>query len=62
METQKEERLSDLRITQALEVGAEVLAICCPYCMLNFDDSLLNMGKDDVLEIRDIAELVNEAV
>lgn len=62
METKKEERLSDLRIQQALDVGAEVLAICCPYCMLNFDDSLLNMGKEDVLEIRDIAELVNEVI
>ena len=62
METKKEERFSDIRITQALDVGAEVLAICCPYCMLNFDDSLLNMGKEDMLEIRDISELVNEVI
>ena len=62
METKKEERFSDLRIDQALEVGAQVLAISCPYCMLNFDDSLLTMGKEGVLEIRDIAEIVNEAI
>jgi Fe-S oxidoreductase len=62
METKKEERFSDLRIDQALEVGAEVLAIACPYCMLNFDDSLLTMGKEGVLEIRDIAEIVNEVI
>jgi len=62
METKKEERLSDLRIEQALEVGAEVLAISCPYCMLNFDDSLLTMDKEDLLEIRDISELVNEVI
>ncbi len=62
METKKEERLSDLRIQQALDVGAEVLAICCPYCMLNFDDSLLNMGREDEIEIKDIAELVNEVI
>jgi Fe-S oxidoreductase len=62
METKKEERFSDLRIDQALDVGAEVLAICCPYCMLNFDDSLLNMGKEDVLEIKDISELVSEVI
>ena len=61
-ETKKEERFSDLRIQQALEIGAEVLAICCPYCMLNFDDSLLTMDKEDVLEIRDISELVNEVM
>jgi len=62
METKKEERFSNIRIEQALEVGAEVLAICCPYCMLNFDDSLLTMGKEGVLEIRDISELVKEVI
>jgi len=62
METRKEERFSDLRLEQALEVGAEVLAIACPYCMLNFDDSLLNMNKEGALEIRDIMELVSEVI
>ncbi len=62
METKKEERFSDIRIKQALEVGAEVFVICCPYCMLNFDDSLLTMQKEDVLEIRDISELVNKVI
>jgi Fe-S oxidoreductase len=62
METKKEERFSDLRIEQALEVGAEVIALACPYCMLNFDDSLLTMGKEGVLEIRDIAEIVKEVI
>lgn len=62
METKKEERFSDIRIQQALEVGAEVLAICCPYCMLNFDDSLLSMGKEGEIEIKDISELINEVV
>ncbi len=62
METKKEERFSDLRIHQALEVGAEVLAICCPYCMLNFDDSLLTMGKEGSLKIIDVTEIVREVV
>ena len=62
METRKEERLSDLRIEQALEVGAEVLAVACPYCLINFADSLLTMNKEGVLEVRDISELVNEVI
>ena len=62
METKKGERCSDLRIEQALEVGAEVLAIACPYCLLNFDDSLLTLDKEGLLEIRDISELVNEVI
>lgn len=61
METKKGEGLSDLRVNQALEVGANVLAIACPYCMLNFKDSLLTVDQDDSLEVKDIAELVAEA-
>lgn len=62
METKKGERFSDLRIEQALGVGAEVLAIACPYCLLNFQDSLLTLGKESALEVKDISELVNEAI
>jgi len=62
METRKGERFSDLRIEQALETEASVLAVFCPYCMVNFEDSLLSSDKGDVIEIRDITELVQEAI
>ena len=62
METKKEERLSNLRVDQALDVGAQVLALSCPYCVLNFDDSVLTLGKQDVLEIRDITEILNSVI
>ncbi len=62
METVKEERLSSYRIEQAMEMGAEVIALSCPYCMLNFDDGVLNMGKDDVLEVKDITEIINSVI
>jgi len=62
MESKKGERLSDVRLDQALEVGADILAIACPYCMINLEDSVLSSNKEDVMEIRDIAELVQEAI
>jgi len=62
METKKGERFSELRIEQALETGASTLAISCPYCMANFNDGVLSMNKEDVIEIKDIAELVSEAL
>lgn len=61
METEKGKRLSDLRLSQAIETGAEVLAVACPYCMLNFEDSLLTSNKGDAVEVKDISELVREA-
>lgn len=60
VETEKEERFSDLRVNQAVEVGAKVLVTSCPFCMLNLEDSLLTMDKGDDLEIKDISEIVQE--
>ena len=60
METPKEERFSDLRLVQAIEAGADVLATSCPYCIANFEDSRLNSKDSDSIEIKDITEIVNE--
>ena len=62
METKKGERFSDILVEQAVELGAEVLATACPYCILNFKDSVLTMGREDVLEVRDISEIVDEVI
>ncbi len=62
METKREERFTEIRINQALEVGADILAVACPYCYINLQDSLVTMGKEDVLQIKDISELIAEAI
>jgi Fe-S oxidoreductase len=58
LETRKEERFSDIRVEQAVELGADILVTACPYCLTNFKDSLLTTGKSEVLEIKDISQLV----
>jgi Fe-S oxidoreductase len=62
METAKGERFSDLRLMQALETGAEVLITACPYCIANFEDSRLNLELTDKIEIKDLTEVVREAL
>ena len=62
METKKGERFSDIRLEQAIGLGAEVLALACPYCMSMFKDSQLTVDKDESIEIKDISELVQEAI
>jgi Fe-S oxidoreductase len=62
METPKSERFSDLRVQQAAETGAEVLVTSCPYCITNFEESRLGMEGEDVLEIKDLTEIVAEAI
>ncbi len=62
MDTPMSERFSDLRIKQAQAVGAEVLVTACPYCITNFEESRLNLEVEDVLEIKDITEIVQAVI
>ncbi|WP_207678917.1 (Fe-S)-binding protein [Desulfonema magnum] len=62
MDTPMEERFSDIRLVQANEVGAQVLATSCPYCITNFEESRLNLEYDEVLEIKDITEIIQEVI
>ena len=61
METPKEERFSDLRLQQALDVGAEVLVTSCPYCIVNFEDSSLSLEDGEALQIKDITEIIQHS-
>ncbi|MBN2060818.1 MAG: (Fe-S)-binding protein [Deltaproteobacteria bacterium] len=62
METPAGERFSELKVAQAIDLDADVLAVACPYCMLLFDDAILAMGKEDVLKVKDISELVLQGI
>jgi Fe-S oxidoreductase len=62
METPKGERFSDLRVEQAVTAGAEVLVTSCPYCITNFEDSRLNLEYSDVIEVKDITEIIQEVI
>jgi Fe-S oxidoreductase len=62
METPKGERFSDLRVEQAIGAGAEVLATSCPYCIANFEDSRLTLDVAGKIEVKDITEIIAEAI
>jgi Fe-S oxidoreductase len=62
METPKGERFSDLRLGQAMGVGAQVLVTACPYCITNFEDSRLNVAGGEAIEVKDITEIIREAL
>jgi len=60
METPKSERFSNLRLEEAIGVGAEVLVTSCPYCITNFEDSRVVLNYDDVIQVKDITEILQE--
>jgi len=62
MDTPREERFSDIRLKQAQAVGAQVLATACPYCITNFEESRLNLEYEDILEVKDVTEIINDMI
>jgi Fe-S oxidoreductase len=62
METRKEERFADIRLAQAVSAGAHVLATACPYCLVNFEASLPAEYDRKPLLVKDITEMVAEAL
>ena len=53
------ERLSENRVKEAIEVGAEVLAVCCPYEVSRFEDAVKSTNNDGKLAVMDIIEIID---
>ncbi len=56
------ERLSENRVREAVEVGAEVLAVCCPYEVSRFEDAVKSTDNDGKLEVLDIIEILDKCM
>jgi len=61
METHPEKRFSDLRVREAHEAGAEILATACPYCISMLEDSLKSTDLEEQLQVKDISEILLES-
>src|SRR3972149_1891702 len=62
METPRRERFSDIRLRQAMEVGAEVLVISCPYCISNFEASRETLDVVENIGVKDVTEIISESL
>jgi len=56
------ERLAEERIRGAVDVGAEVIASACPFCLSTLEDAVLTAGLEGSIEVMDIAEIVAKAL
>jgi Fe-S oxidoreductase len=56
------ERLSERRVKEAVATGADVLAVSCPYEVSRFEDALKVLGYDKRMMVRDVTELLAEAM
>jgi Fe-S oxidoreductase/nitrate reductase gamma subunit len=56
------QRVNQLRARQALDTGAEVVAVGCPFCLTMLEDGVNHCKGDRGVRVLDVAELLWEAV
>ena len=55
-------RLTEDRVREALDIGADIIAVACPFCLLTFDDSIKTTNSEGRIQVKDIMELVAETL
>ena len=55
-------RNAEIRIKEALSLGASIISTSCPFCLLTLEDAVKISGRADQIMVKDISELVAEAM
>jgi Fe-S oxidoreductase len=56
------QRLAEVRVNDAVELGAEILATSCPLCVLTLEDAVKTSGNEEKIRVMDVTELLAEAL
>jgi Fe-S oxidoreductase len=56
------QRLAEVRVNDAVELGAEILATACPFCVLTLEDAAKTSGHEEKIRVMDVTELLAEAI
>jgi Fe-S oxidoreductase/nitrate reductase gamma subunit len=57
-----DQRVNRERARQALDTGADVVAVACPFCMTMLEDGIGALAGDRDVNVKDVAELLRDAV
>jgi Fe-S oxidoreductase len=55
-------RLAQMRVKEALDTGAEILATACPFCLLTLDEAVKHLNATERIRVMDIAEIAAQAL
>jgi Fe-S oxidoreductase len=56
------DRINYVRFQEAIDTGVDVVATACSFCTFMMDDALKVKGKEDTMQVLDIAEMVATAL
>lgn len=60
LEDEEGGRVNIERTKEALETGADTIALACPFCMTMITDGVKHFEKSEEVEVKDIAEIILE--
>lgn len=55
MEESEGRKINIERVTEAVETGADEVAVACPFCYIMMDDGIKELGKDENVRVRDVS-------
>lgn len=55
-------RINEERVRQAVETSAPVLISNCPFCLTMFEDGIKTGNREEILRVRDLAEIIAERI
>ena len=55
-------RINHERVSEALKLDPQAIAVCCPYCMTMFEDGVKDRGADKKVQVLEVAEIVARAL
>jgi Fe-S oxidoreductase len=55
------QRLAEIRVQDAVGLGADILATACPLCVLTLEDAVKTSGYEEKIRVMDVMELLAEA-
>jgi len=62
MEEDPTKRVSERRVDEIIQAKVDVVATACPYCLTMFEDGVKAKGAEETLHVKDLSELVAEAL
>jgi Fe-S oxidoreductase len=62
MEENRGTRINTNRLQEALDTPAKGIAVGCPFCVTMFEDGVRALNVEETFQVRDLAEIVAEAL
>jgi len=50
------------RVKEALELGVEVVAVACPFCVTTLEDAVKVLDVENKIAVKDVSELLKESI